>query len=315
MIDARRRAAVKAMIACGALTATRAAALGSPAVLGYLSPGPRELPAELTQDLARLGHDARTLRVEVRIETGRDRAKVRAAAEALARSRPDLLLAWGSERVAALAAATRTIPIVAGTTADPVGEGYATTLQHPTGNVTGLSIGVPEMARMWMSLLKTVRPRLERVAIIRGSADPEVWSHVRRPQLTESEGSAVRVIDAYSTTAAEADRTLAELGDPERAGAVGAVDGVNLAQLALRRRIAFVGDVRDGGLMMFGLQFGDAYARTALTIDKLLRGAKPADIPFEGPDRSFLELNRATARAIGVTFPKDLLLRATLVVD
>jgi putative ABC transport system substrate-binding protein len=249
---------------------------------------------------------------------------MKAAAEELVRANPDILLAF-TDRTDALAAATRTIPIVSGFHADPVGMGLAKTLRHPGGNVTGLSTGSRESASAWIGLLRVMRPRLARIVIVhgpRGEARMRIVSRSWREM-----GESVGIAFSYAPCAEVGDvaRAFEALGDPATGAAFLVFGGMttvalpegmakDVVDLALKRRIATLGDARGGALMDYFLTYSDALGRMAAIIDKILRGGNPADIPYELPDRTEFILNRATAKAIGAVITPELLLRATEVI-
>ena len=316
-----RRRFVASALAAPLAFAAGARAEGKVYRIGYLSGGaPR--PPDLVKPLAALGYvEGRNLAYDTRIVDIAKPDLMHLGAEELVRRKPDLLIAYQTDRVEALAAATTTIPIVAGMTADPVGQGLAKTLRRPGRNVTGLSIGMPERSRMQVALLKAARPRLKRVAFIHrvGTKSPrDAWELVARPIRAAAGEAGVAFLKMPITGAADVDQGLRALGDPRLAGAIPGpqlpIEARELFDIAIRRRVAMIGDVDEGALFHFDLDFADANQSLAAMIDKILRGMDPAQIPFEVPDRTQIELNRATAKAIGVTFDKDLLLRASRIV-
>ena len=320
MIPARRRF-VAATLAAPFAFATAARAQARVHRIGYLSGGaPR--PEELVKPLAALGYvEGRNLAYDTRIVDIAKPDLMHLGAEELVRRKPDLLIAYQTDRVEALAAATTTIPIVAGITADPVGQGLAKTLRRPGRNVTGLSMGMPERSRMQVALLKAARPRLERVAFIHrvGTKSPrDAWELAARPIRAAAGEAGAAFLKVPITGAADVDAGFRALGDPRLAGAIPGpqlpIEGRELFDIAIRRRIAMIGDVDEGALFHFDLDFADGNQSLAAMIDKILRGMDPAEIPFEVPDRTEITLNRATAKAIGVTFGTDLLLRASRIV-
>jgi len=202
-----------------------------------------------------------------------------------------------------------------------VGQGLAKTLRRPGRNVTGLSLGMPERSHMQIALLKAARPRLQRVVFIHrvGTNGPrDVWELAARPIRAAAGEAGVAFLKMAITGAADLEEGLRALGDPRLAGAIPGpqlpIEARELFDIAIRRRVAMIGDVDEGALFQFDLEFADASQSLAAMIDKILRGMDPAQIPFEVPDRTEIALNRATAKAIGVTFDRDLLLRASRIV-
>lgn len=287
--------------------------------VGYLSNGADT--AALARKLAAHGYvEGKNLRFELRVVDAW-RQEDALAAELVA-ARPHALVTWGITNVRALARHTRTIPIVCGETADPVGLGLAKSLARPGGNITGLSAGIPEVAPILVGLMRSVRPGLRRIAVIvndDGRDARQGWGAVLAAmkaaaaeagiewgvEPVESLDALERLVDRLDP----ASTMLYLLRVPrsmERAGAV---------QLALRRRMACTSAsadlVRAGAIMHYSIDHSDPLARVAALIDKVLRGADPAGTPFELPDRTTFIVNRATARAIGVTLPPEIIVRAT----
>ena len=287
-----------------------------PRCIGYLSGG--GTPGEwLARPLAKLGwEDGRNLRFEIRLAPP-DHAQLDVVAAELVRAKVDVLLTAQSQRVAALLKATRTIPIVSAGVPDPVGSGFAKSLRKPGGNVTGLSMGAPETADLIVGVLKAMRPGLKRIMCFYPEGGPAPWSVRSAREASHRAGIAWDFIPA--TGIADVKRAFAAVREPTRAAAAmigvpGAAEG-EVEALAIRHRIALAADdPRHGALFDVGLQFTDLPGRVAAILDKILRGGDPADIPFEVPDRMTFVINRATAKAIGVTLTKDLLLRATEIV-
>ena len=293
-------------------------------LLGYLSNGADA--TWLSRPLAERGHvEGRNLRIETRTAQDERSAVERLAAELVA-LKPDALVAFGALNVGSLAALTRTIPIVCGGTADPIGLGYAKTLRRPGRNITGLSYGVPEVAEILVGLMRSVRPRVRRILAMFGRSDRddglEGWGRVMRPFENAARAQAIAWTLVRNGALSELEEALAPL-DP----AADVVYFVNLeksvelsvavAAAARRRLAAFsapVQGVRDGALIHYSIDHAQPQLRVAALVDQVLRGANPAEIPFELPDRTTFIVNRATARAIGIELSPELLARATEVI-
>ena len=310
----RRREALAGILAWGIGGTPRAFAADRPRVVGYLSGG--QGPEWLARVLATRGYvDGRNLRIDTRVPANWDMPMLAKAAAELVAARPDVLYAIMANRVAALAAATRTIPIVTGGVPDPVGAGFAQTIRRPGGNITGLSFGFRETAEILLGLLKEFRPRLRRVVGIFPAGLPEEhrgtwWRDASRAAAVEwsaaeagDEADAERILQPVAGQAV----IVAPTKDPRQPERILAI--------ATRLRILSIGSVQQGALMSYGHDFADHESRIAAILDKVLRGASPAEIPFELPDRPAFSLNRRTARAIGVEIPPGVLLRATEVID
>jgi putative tryptophan/tyrosine transport system substrate-binding protein len=309
----RRREILAGLAACGLGYAAGARPSDRPKAVGYLSGG--QDSKWLAKCLAARGYvEGRNLRIETRIPPDWREASLAKAAAELVASRPDVLYALMANRVGALAAATRTIPIVTGGVPDPVGAGFAQSLRRPGANITGLSLGLRESADIVLGLLKELQPRLKRVVGIFQAGLPEAhrgtWWH-EAARLAEIEWAAVE-----AASDADAERVLATMAG--QAAIVSPMKdpklGARIVAAATRLRIATIGPPQDGTLMVYGHDFVDAESRIGVILDKVLRGANPAEIPFELPDRPYFLLNRNTARALGLEIPARVLLRATEVI-
>lgn len=306
----RRRMLFWAMAACA--PGLPAWAQGRPPghVVGFLE-GAEEV-REQVKLLGELGYvEGRNLKVEaVALPSLRQLPE---AALRLVQRRPDVLVADGPA-VIVLASFTETIPIVCGGLPDPVGAGLARSLGNPGRNVTGLSTGTPDTAPVVFGALKQVRPTLRRVAVLHKEGMPvhvQMRAHGEAAKAAGLEWSLVPV-DSID----DAERVLPPLAG--EAVWIAPIGGPRLWRpvlaIAHKHRIATVG-AYPGTLMWYSREFTDAPRRVAAIIDKILKGAKPADIPFEVPDRPRFTLNRKAAQEIGVELAPDLILRATEVVD
>jgi putative ABC transport system substrate-binding protein len=291
--------------------------------LGYLSNGAG--PEGLAKVLAAHGYVAgRNLRIEMRMTSNNDE-ELEANIRSLLQARPDVIVSWGGGNVTHLARATRSIPIVCGGTADPIGIGFAKTLRRPGGNITGLSYGVPEMSQILVGLMREVRPGLKRIANFVEGSKPEsraAWAMINRSIEEAARKEGLEWQQAAIATRQEFDRAVAPL-DPRTSIAfvVNLPQPVTFADAAaefIRRRMASACTdgpfVRQGAMMFYTLEHADHMARVAAIIDTLLRGADPAETPFQLPDRTTFIVNRRTARAIGLELPASVIARATEIV-
>jgi putative ABC transport system substrate-binding protein len=320
----KRRAALGALATCALAPATGRAADPVRRV-GYLSGGASA--EELSSRLARLGWvEGKNLRFHLRIvKSGASETELSAAVAGLVAAKPDVLVAF-LDRVDLLAAATKTIPIVAGLHADPVGLGVAKSLRRPGGNVTGLSVGERESAGVWLGILKTLRPKLARLVVFHGIGGEARMRAVSKAWQDAANSIGVAVSYAPCATPADISRAFEALGDPASAAAIVPPRGssttalpgtleATLYALAIQRGIAAVGVADEGALMRYETSYSDPWGRLAAIVDKVLRGESAADIPFELPDSADFVVNRATAKSIGVNLPPEILLRATDVID
>src|SRR5204862_7502251 len=208
---------------------------------------------------------------------------------------------------------TRSIPIVCGAIPDPVSAGFAQSLRRPGGNVTGLSTGSHELWPIVIGMLRTLRPRLKRIAVFHSPGMPvEIQMRTHREA---AEAAGIAWSHVAVSTPADLERSLAPLAGEALHMAPIRTDGLaeELLEIAHRHRILTFGG-HEVALMGYSRHFADEIRRIAATVDKLLRGANAAEIPFELPDRTHFRLNRATARRIGVEIPPEMLMRADRVV-
>lgn len=286
---------------------------GSVKVVGYLSGG--QGPETLAKTLAEHGHIVgRNLRIEIRIPPDWEEPTLAKAAAELVALRPDALFAFLGNRVGALAAATSTIPIV-GAVPDPVGAGFAQSLRRPGRNITGISFGLPEAAEIVIGLFKAMRPGLKRVGAVVGRGTAQQFRVTWYRDACRAAG--LDWLDVLAGPGDDLPRALAPLAGeatfiaPQRDPGFGPI----VAAAATRLRIMTMGEVAGGALMSYGLKHGNEQGRLGAILDRVLRGANPADIPFELPDRPSFALSRKVARAIGIEIAPEILLRATELIE
>lgn len=240
------------------------------------------------------------------------------AAVALVRRGVDVVFTAGTLPIRRMQEASRTIPILA-VSSDPVRNGFAASLARPGGNITGLAFNLREVQLKSLELARAFVPRLSRLRIFATNPDPEPAS---RNSLV-SEAQRIGVAVEWMTVAALADLVRGFKGLSTAEGGVAFLtampfDSRQVAELAIGRKVAtlspFKEDVRAGLLASYSKDFGDEMARVAAVMDKVLRGAKPADIAFEQPTQTHIAINKRTAVALGLAIPPELLLRADEVV-
>lgn len=249
-----------------------------------------------------------------------DESRFDLLARELVAERVDVLLASGVPCTRAMQKATRTIPICA-IVDDPVGNGFAKTLRRPGGNITGLCEGYAETSMKEIELLRAAMPGLSRIAVTSTSHDV-VFLRDNSRWLVEAATRAGIAIDFHAPRSpAQMAAVVEQLPAGRSAIYVRRVsdrDAAALARLGAARRVAVVGQeeelVDHGVLMTFRPLIAEDHVLVAM-LDRLLRGANPAEIPFELPTRSVLAINRKAAAAIGIRFPADFALRAQKVVD
>jgi putative ABC transport system substrate-binding protein len=246
-----------------------------------------------------------------------------ALAEELVRLKVDVIVVGGYPGTRAAREATSTIPIVT-ISADPVGTGLAASLARPGGNVTGLSYMTPELTGKRLELLKSALPRLARVAFLWNPANPHEVQAFK-----ELQGAArALAVDVQSVEAATADQFEAAFAAMTRERADALIVSENIVNITRRQLIIDLAArhgvpvmyerrefVESGGLMSYGPGVPEMYRRAAVFVDKLLKGAKAADIPIEQPAKLELIINLKTARALGLVIPQTVLLQADRVIE
>jgi putative ABC transport system substrate-binding protein len=264
----------------------------------------------------------RDVLIEWRFANG-DYARLPELAADLVQRKVDVIVVESTPAAQAVKHATSTIPIVLAVVADPVGSGLVANLAHPGGNVTGLSGTGVELSAKRLQLLKETIPRLTRVAVFRNPANP--W-HTRvvedlkavAPSLSiELSVVSVRTPEeigpAFSAVSRAHAQALYVIGDgffiTHRAMLVKLASKDRLPTIYWARHFADA-----GGLMSYGPNFGEIWRRSAGYVDKILKGAKPGDLPIEQPTQYELIVNLKTAKAIGITIPESILLRADEVI-
>ncbi len=216
-------------------------------------------------------------------------------------------------------------PVVFAAVTDPLGHGIIGNLARPGGNITGVSLAVGEgFSGKWVELLHETVPKVARVAVLRNPTH-QVAEAFRRETQAAGRALGVRLQFYEARDPAELDRALSRM-EKERAGALVVTPDPlffsqrsRLVDFAARRRLPSMSFSRDfadaGGLMAYWPSFPDSYRRAATYVDKILKGAKPADLPVEQPMRFELVVNLRTARALGLTFPPSVLIRADQVIQ
>ena len=276
------------------------------------------------QGLRELGYmEGQNIAFESRWAEGRfDRLP--ALADELVRLRVDLIVTTGTPAARAAKEATTTIPIVAVAVGDPVGTGLIAGLARPGGNLTGLSDITVDMSAKRLELIKEVVPTVSRVAVLWNPTHPTNPLQLRETQVA-AQALGVRVQLAEVRAADELERAFAAMMR-ERPGALVVLSDPfmllhrgRLADLAAKNRLPAMYPWREhaeaGGLMSYGPSLPDLFRRAAAYVDKILKGAKPADLPVEQPMRFELVINMRTAKALGLPFPPSILVRTDQVIQ
>ena len=300
--------------------------------IGFLASRSRSTPSNpdvyydaFVDQLGKLGYvEGKNLTIEWRFADGKYERLPQLASE-LVKMNVEVIVTHSSPGTRAAQRATRTLPIVMTAVGDPVGSGFATSLARPGGNITGLSLLVTDLSAKQFELLKAVMPGVSHVAVLMNPASKTAM----RQELKDLQGRAKQVgigLVAVSARTAEEIRTgfsrmtrqgaeaLLIAGDAYYAGQAGL-----LAELTLTYKLPSIGWYRDhvraGVLMSYGPDTGFLYRAAALYVDRILKGGKPDKMAIEQPTRIHLAINRRTAKALGLTIPPDLLLRANEVID
>jgi putative tryptophan/tyrosine transport system substrate-binding protein len=246
-----------------------------------------------------------------------------ALAAELVRLKVAVIVTGGAAGTRTAKQATTTIPIVMTQDPDPVGNGFVASLARPGGNITGLSTLAPELIGKQMELLKEIAPKLSRVAVLGDSNFPGNAEARREAELAAGAFKVqLQYLDVRSHDDIEA---LFRAASKERPDAVLLLSSslvfsqrTNIAQLASKMRLPVMyyaaEFVEDGGLMCYAASRADSFRRAATYVDKILKGAKPADLPVEQPMKFELVINLKTAKQIGLTIPQSLLYRADKVI-
>ncbi len=267
--------------------------------------------------------DGRNVRIDTRWAAG-DADRVRKYAAELIALAPDVILASGGTGVGVLLQATRTVPIVFTQTADPVGAGYVDSLARPGGNTTGFTTMEYGMSGKYLELLKETAPRMARAAVLRDATVPQGIGQLGAIQaVAPSFGVEVRPIDVHD--APEIERAVTAFARSPNGGLIVLASALTIVHrdliitLAARHKLPAVYPLRffvtGGGLISYGPDTIDLERRAAGYVDRILKGAKPADLPVQSPTKYELAINLRTAKALGLTMPPTLLARANEVVD
>ena len=279
--------------------------------------------AALTQGLRDLGWvEGQNVAVEYRYANNHLEQFPHLAAE-LVRLKVDLIVAGGEAGIRAARDATSTIPIVMANSGDPVGTGLIASLSRPGGNVTGLSLLAPDLGGKRLELLKETVPKVSRVGVLWNPTNA-----VKALELNSTEVAARAlgvIVTSHGVRApADFDRAFAAIGRERPTALITLADPLTrghktqLAEFAAKSRLPMIAETRDfaeaGGLMTYGASLLDLYRRAATYVDKILKGAKPGDLPIEQPTKFELVVNLKTAKALGLTIPQSVLVRADEVI-
>jgi ABC-type uncharacterized transport system substrate-binding protein len=300
--------------------------IGKQARIGVIVPGSPPLPhfEAFKQGLRDLGYvEGQTIVFETRWDEGRQ-DRYSSLVGNLIHVKVDIIVAGSSQSAFAAKKATETIPIVMTANADPVGSGLVTSLARPGGNVTGMSLIAAELSAKRIEILRAAVPGLSRVGVIWNPENP-----ISAPLLQETQtaaralavqiqplevGKPADLEGAFRAAVRSGAQALLMVQD-----AMFSLQRGRIAEQALKNGIPTMsgetGFAAAGGLMNYGPDIVDSWRRSAAYVDKILKGAKPADLPVEQPTKFELVINLKTAKALGLTIPQSLLLRADQVIE
>jgi len=276
-----------------------------------------------TQGLQQLGWGDGRVQIDYRWAAG-DVEKARQYAIELVAMAPDVIFALGNYAVAPLLQVTRNVPIVFAVVPDPVGAGFVESLPRPGGNATGLILIEYSVSAKWLELLKQMAPSVTRVAVMRDTAIVSGIGQFGAIQsVAPSFGVELTPVDVHD--ARDIERSVTAFANTQNGGLIVTASASATVHRKLIMAVAaqhklpaiyFEGYyVKDGGLMSFGPNIVDQCRRVASFVDKILKGAKPADLPVQAPSKYELVINLKTARDLGITVPPSLLARADEVIE
>jgi putative ABC transport system substrate-binding protein len=282
--------------------------------------------AAFRDELRKLGWiDGGNIRIDTRWATAGDAEARQRFAKELVALQPDLILSHGTPTTATLLQQTRTIPIVFAAVSDPIGSGFVANFPRPGGNVTGFMNMEPTMAGKWIELLKEIAPRVVRVALLFNPATAPYAENWLNPFKAAAASFGVQAIAAPVHDTPELESALAALAGEPSGGLTVMPDTfttarrAEIAATAARHRLPAVYPFRYfvefGGLLSYGSDLVHDFRRSATYADRLLKGAKPGELPVQAPVKFELVINLKTAKALGIDVPAQLLGRADEVIE
>jgi ABC-type uncharacterized transport system substrate-binding protein len=268
--------------------------------------------------------EGRDIRVEIRWATG-DRNTIDRLAKDLVESQPELILASTTPATAALLQQTRTIPIVFALVSDPVGSGFVASFPRPGGNVTGFTTMEPTMAEKWLELLKEAVPHVARLAFLFNPPSAPYIDFYLKPFQAAARSFAVEVIVAPVRNISDLESAVGAQARASNGALLVWPDAfmtahrAAIASLLARHRLPAVSPFRifaeSGCLLSYGSDSSDNFRRAASYVDRILRGEQPTALPVQQPTKFEFVINLKTAKALGLTIPQTLLLRADQIIE
>jgi putative tryptophan/tyrosine transport system substrate-binding protein len=268
--------------------------------------------------------DGRNIKIEVRFPTTNTVEENRAAAAEFVALNPDAIVTTGAPILGALHRVTKTVPIVFTLVTDPVADGFVASLARPGGNITGFTIFEHSFAGKWLEMLKEVVPGITRVAVMQNSDHP-AWNAYLRAIGTVASGMGVDVTAAPVNSPTEIQATIEAFARVPNGGLVLLPSLVAtahrdvIASVALRHGLPSIYMARiyavSGGLMSYGIDVNEPYRQAATYVDRILKGAKPGELPVQAASKFEMVVNLKTAKALGITVPPTMLGRADEVIE
>jgi putative tryptophan/tyrosine transport system substrate-binding protein len=290
-------------------------------------PGAQSEVAGFRNELKKLGWmEGNNLRIELRWGAG-DANRIKTFAKELVDLRPDAILGQTTSVVSALAHETRTIPIVFAVVSDPIGSGFAASLAHPGGNITGFTTNEPAVGGKWLGLLKEIAPRTVRVALLFNPATAVALRFFSSSIQDAASSSAVQATAAPFHAKDDIEGVIAAQARNPGGGLVVLPDAFFfdapnrdlVIALAARHSVPTIYFTRlfvvEGGLISYSADFAEEVRQSAGYVDRILKGAKPADLPIQLPINYEMAINLKTATSLGLDIPPTLLARADEVIE
>jgi putative tryptophan/tyrosine transport system substrate-binding protein len=292
---------------------------------GEGDPGGQARVQAFREGLQELGWaEVRNIRIDTRWATA-DVALIERLAKELVALQPDLILSNSTPTTAALLQQTRTIPIVFAVVSDPVGSGFVASFARPGGNVTGLTNIEPTMPGKWLELLKEIAPRVNRAAFLFNPATATYADYYMNPFQAAAASFGMKAVIASVRDRSELESVISAQAREPNGGFVVLTDSftsthrAEIVSLAARYRLPAIYPFRFfaelGGLLSYGNELLDSFRRAAGYADRILKGAKPSELPVQAPVKFELVINLKTAKAFGLDVPPSLLARADEVIE